>query len=142
MAPITELVARYVGPPAHLLDNQDQGQGCVPYDPLAIPPYNYVPSVAPGVIYVVCFSLAFLGHILQTAISRKWWYSAFALGAMCELMGWAARLYSHWCPYANTPFVMQIAILIIGMEDHLGTFPSTLLTTHSSLLLQRRSVLH
>lgn len=114
MAPISELVARYVGPPAHLLDNQKQGMGCVPYDPLVLPPYNYVPHVAPGAIFVACFGLAFIGHIFQAAISRKWWYTSLILGAMCELMGWCARLYSHWCPYNNNAFVLQISILIIG----------------------------
>lgn len=114
MAPLAELVARYSGPPASLLDNKQQGTGCVPYDPAANPPYNYVPSTAPGVVFVVCFSLAMLGHIAQVGISRKWWYTSFTLGAMSELMGWAARLYSHRCPYNNDAFTLQISILIIG----------------------------
>ena len=55
-----------------------------------------------------------LAHLVQVIISRKWWYLAFVLGAMGELMGWAARLYAHSCPYNNQAFMLQIAILIIG----------------------------
>ena len=114
----SNLVARYSGPPASALNNADQGKGCVPFDPLADPPYNYVPSLAAGIIFVVFFTASLIGHIVQTGLSRRWWYSAFALGALCELMGWAARLASHYCPYNSDAFTLQISILIIGERTH------------------------
>ena len=114
MASFSNIVARYSGPPAHELSNIDQGKGCVPYDPLVDLPYNYIPHVAPGVIYVIAFSLAMIIHLFYMIKSRKWWYASLWIGAMAEIMGWAARLYNHYCPYNSDAFTMQIAILIIG----------------------------
>ncbi|KAL9059168.1 MAG: hypothetical protein Q9162_001386 [Coniocarpon cinnabarinum] len=88
--------------------------GCVPYDPLVDPPYHYIPHIAPGVIFVVFFALAMLIQFGFMIMSRKWWYASIWIGALGELMGWAARLYSNKCPYNNTAFTMQISILIIA----------------------------
>ena len=114
MSTLTYLVARYAGPAAHELNNKQQGYGCIPYDPLADTPYHYIPHLAPGIIFTICFALAMVVHIAYMALSHKWWYASLWIGAMCETMGWAARLYSHHCPYNHNAFVMQISILILG----------------------------
>lgn len=31
-----------------------------------------------------------------------------------EILGWVARIWSSKCPYAQTPYLMQITTLIIG----------------------------
>ena len=67
---------------AAMLDNSERGKGCIPYDPKAIAPtYGYDPDLAAGIVFTAVFFLSMLAHIVQVAMSRKWWYSAFALGA-------------------------------------------------------------
>ena len=67
---------------AATLSNSQRGKGCVPYDPNAIAPtYGYDPNLGPGVVFTVVFFISMLAHIVQVTISRKWWYSALALGA-------------------------------------------------------------
>ena len=68
--------------PAAMLNNSQRGKGCVPYDPNAkAPTYGYDPNLAAGIIFTVVFFLSMIAHMVQVAASRKWWYSALALGA-------------------------------------------------------------
>ena len=65
-----------------MLNNSQRGKGCVPYDPNAkAPTYGYDPNLAAGIIFTVVFFLSMIAHMVQVAASRKWWYSALALGA-------------------------------------------------------------
>ena len=34
-----------------------------------------------GIVFTVVFFVSMLAHIVQVTLSRKWWYSALALGA-------------------------------------------------------------
>lgn len=68
---------------AATLNNSQRAKGCIAYDPLALEPtYGYDPSLAPGIVFTVAFFLSMAAHVFQTIRSRKWWYSAFALGAL------------------------------------------------------------
>ena len=67
---------------AGLLNNMDRGKGCVAYDPTVAPSFDYIPSLAPGIVFSVFFALSLIAHILQTSISRRWWFSTFAIGAL------------------------------------------------------------
>ncbi|KAI9716411.1 MAG: hypothetical protein M1828_000353 [Chrysothrix sp. TS-e1954] len=116
-APIAELVQLFTrdnNQTASELQNTWSEQSCQAYDPSVETSYNYVPSLAPGVVFTVIFALSMVAHIAQTVLSRKWWYSSFAIGALAELMGWAARLAAHYCPYSGDLFSLQISILIIA----------------------------
>lgn len=67
---------------AATLKNSQRGKGCVPYNPYATAPtYSYDPDLSAGLVFTAVFFLSMLAHIVQVTISRKWWYSAFALGA-------------------------------------------------------------
>ncbi|GKZ34744.1 hypothetical protein AbraIFM66950_005100 [Aspergillus brasiliensis] len=55
-----------------------------------------------------------LGHAAQMVWFRTWWCSVFSIGCLVELLGWAARIWSAKCPYAQTPYLMQITTLIIA----------------------------
>ena len=129
--PIMSLFSRDDRPASQLTDDELK-KGCVKWDPAVDNSYHYKPHLAPGLIFSILFGLSFLIHVAQTAIKRKWWYLAFALGALGrlqalllheanadsqfsgELMGWAARTDSHNCPYKDIDFMLQIAVLIIG----------------------------
>jgi len=101
---------------------------------------GYVPSLSIGIVFCVLFTLSMVAHIVQFIWKRTWWCSVFAIGSLVELIGWAGRTWSSQCPYADTPFLMQISTLIIaptfftaGIYILLGRFIS-LLGRESSLL--------
>ncbi|KAL9094938.1 MAG: hypothetical protein Q9165_002888 [Trypethelium subeluteriae] len=100
---LSYLLARAL--PAHELSNEQQGEGCLPYDPLLRPGYGYIPSLAVGIVFAVIFGLITIAHIGQTTIKRKWWYSTFAIGAIGIyyilsqlLQHWRQQGYTHYSP--------------------------------------------
>lgn len=100
-------------------DLKKRGDGCVAYNAAAKEPtYGYVPNLAAGIVFSVVFGLTMIAHFAQVIQYRKWWYLTLPLGALCELMGWAARAAAHNCPYSSTLFSLQISILIIGMFSY------------------------
>ena len=68
--------------------------GCSSYNPLYKTSYSYNPSVAAGIIFTVLFTLSMIAHIGQSFWMRHYWLLVFAVGALTELIGWAARLWS------------------------------------------------
>ncbi|CAG7972183.1 unnamed protein product [Penicillium salamii] len=76
--------------------------------------YGYVPSKAAAIAFVVFFGVSMVAHMAQTFVFRTWWCAVFSIGCLVELLGWAARAWSSICPYAQTPYMMQITTLIIG----------------------------
>ncbi|KAL9115155.1 MAG: hypothetical protein Q9227_000949 [Pyrenula ochraceoflavens] len=99
---------------ASQLTDDQRKTGCVKWDPTVDNSYHYQPHLSAGLVFSIVFGLSTLVHLAQTTIKRKWWYLTFALGAIGELMGWAARTDSHYCPYKDLDFMLQIAVLIIS----------------------------
>ena len=109
---MTSLFERAVG---DAYDLKTRDTGCVAFNPDAkLPTYGYDPTLAPGIVFSVVFGLTMLAHFAQTIQHRKWWYLSFGIGALSELVGWAARAAAHNCPYNKSLFSLQISILIIG----------------------------
>ncbi|KAL1302764.1 hypothetical protein AAFC00_003111 [Neodothiora populina] len=89
--------------------------GCTPaWDPSFGNAYGYKPSLAGGIVFCVLFGLSMLVHVGQSIYYRSWWSMVFAVGALTELLGWAARTWSSECPYNANAFLMQITTLIIA----------------------------
>lgn len=63
-------------------DDTALGKGCIAWDPTVENDYNYKPNLGAGVVYTIFFSLSLIAHLAQSTIKRKWWYMAFALGAL------------------------------------------------------------
>ncbi|WWC87435.1 uncharacterized protein L201_002324 [Kwoniella dendrophila CBS 6074] len=78
-------------------------------------PYGYTPEKSAGIAYIVVFSILGLIHILL-GIRYKYWLVFVTLipGTFLEVIGWAGRLWSAYRVLRVTPFLMQIASLIIG----------------------------
>ncbi|KAE8306976.1 RTA1 like protein-domain-containing protein [Aspergillus transmontanensis] len=76
--------------------------------------YGYVPSLPAASAFVAFFGLSMLLHTAQMIWFRTWWCAVFSIGCLVELLGWAGRVWSAKCPYAQTPYMMQITTLIIG----------------------------
>ncbi|KAF7588701.1 hypothetical protein BBP40_005301 [Aspergillus hancockii] len=87
---------------------------CHPYISGIPAPYGYIPSEAAGIVYTALFALTTFAHVGQAAWTKAWWCLMFAVGSLVETIGWAARIWSAECPYANTPFLIQIVTLIIA----------------------------
>ncbi|KAL1985497.1 hypothetical protein VTN96DRAFT_7827 [Rasamsonia emersonii] len=116
------------------------GETCHPYIEGINPPYNYIPSLAAGIVFCVLFGLSGAVHVVQFVWTKKWWCSLFTIGCIVEVLGWAARAWSSQCPYRLTAFLMQISTLIIaptfftaGIYVLLGRF-IVLLGRQSSIL--------
>ncbi|KAL3486459.1 RTA1 like protein-domain-containing protein [Aspergillus germanicus] len=76
--------------------------------------YHYVPSLAAGAVFTVLFFLSAAGHLGRYALGRLTTSLLLALGAIIELIGWAARIWSSKCPYNDSAFKTQVTLLVIG----------------------------
>ncbi|RAH66143.1 RTA1 domain-containing protein [Aspergillus aculeatinus CBS 121060] len=76
--------------------------------------YGYVPSLTAASWFVAFFGLSMLIHTAQVIYYRAWGCAVFSIGCLVELLGWAARIWSAKCPYAQTPYMIQITTLIIA----------------------------
>ncbi|KAL4951640.1 RTA1 like protein-domain-containing protein [Aspergillus filifer] len=95
--------------------NQDYSSDtCQAYVEGSSTSYGYVPSFAAGVAFVTLFGFSMVAHTAQMALLRSWWCAVFAIGCLVEILGWGARIWSNKCPYAQTPYLMQITTLIIA----------------------------
>ncbi|KAJ4421939.1 Envelope glycoprotein gp160 [Gnomoniopsis sp. IMI 355080] len=87
---------------------------CYPYRSDIDPSYGYVPSFAAGVLFSILFAIPFFYHTFQSVRLRATTSILLALGALTELIGWAARAYSGKCPYNGNAFMSQEVTLIIA----------------------------
>ncbi|KAL9080227.1 MAG: hypothetical protein Q9157_000949 [Trypethelium eluteriae] len=88
---------------------------CTAYDPSISNSFNYLPSLAPGLIFTILFALSLALHLWKALTHpRLWFLFLFVCGALGELLGWAARLAAHYCSYSSTLFTLQIAVLILS----------------------------
>ena len=124
---MTSLFQRTEGDAFNLVD---RSTGWVAFDPAAkLPTYGYDPTLAPGIVFSVAFGVTMLAHFAQAIQYRKWWYLTLGVGALSELIGWAARAAAHSCPYNKSIFSLQIAILIIGTQFFLRVQLQVFLTS-------------
>ncbi|KAI9687033.1 MAG: hypothetical protein M1822_002443 [Bathelium mastoideum] len=88
---------------------------CAPYAPFPANSYDYLPSLAAGLIFTILFSLSLLLHLWKAVhYPRLWFLFLFVCGALGETLGWAGRLAAHWCSYGSTLFTFQFAVLILS----------------------------
>ncbi|GAA5857638.1 hypothetical protein JCM8547_004311 [Rhodosporidiobolus lusitaniae] len=80
-------------------------------------PYGYGlqgPSLALNATFIALFAISLIAHIAQLSISRRfWWMSVMIVGGVLEVMGWSARVYSHF-HLASDGYIAQICVLVIA----------------------------
>ncbi|GAA6008611.1 hypothetical protein JCM11491_003368 [Sporobolomyces phaffii] len=77
--------------------------------------YGYEPSVAMNTVFVVLFSLSLLIHLGQLGVARRSWFMVvMPIGCLLEVIGYAFRLYSHSDVAAKSPYIGQLATLVIA----------------------------
>lgn len=80
-----------------------------------IGPYNYVPSLEVGIVFVTLFAISTVAHIVQAVRFRMWWL--FLTAVFCgvsEVVGWSARVYSSSHPHSLAPYSIQTSATITG----------------------------
>ncbi|KAF8532742.1 RTA1 like protein [Gautieria morchelliformis] len=79
--------------------------------------YGYTPTEWVCILYVVLFSITTAFHLGQTFYIKPrsyWILPTIVLCGLCELIGWAARLWSSINVFARNAFLMQITTTIIA----------------------------
>ncbi|KAL4756368.1 RTA1 domain-containing protein [Aspergillus foveolatus] len=104
------------------MDQGNSSYACQAYVEGSTTSYGYVPSFAAGVAFVALFGFSMVAHTAQMALLKSWWCAVFAIGCLVEILGWSARIWSNKCPYAQTPYLMQITTLIIADYSMAPTF--------------------
>ncbi|KAL8703896.1 MAG: hypothetical protein Q9201_002947 [Fulgogasparrea decipioides] len=87
---------------------------CSSFDPTNPPNYDYTPSLAAGIAFVILFGITTVAHLALTILTRRWWFLVFILGGFGELLGWIARTWSSQCVYSAIAFKIQISCLIFS----------------------------
>ncbi|KAK7408327.1 hypothetical protein QQX98_009529 [Neonectria punicea] len=82
----------------------------------APPKYHYEPSLAAAILFAVLFGISGLAHAYQLAKGRTWYFLAFFIGILFEVVGHAARAYNanespNW---SDIPFIMQTLLLLLA----------------------------
>ncbi|PKX88936.1 RTA1 domain-containing protein [Aspergillus novofumigatus IBT 16806] len=74
--------------------------------------YQYTPSIAAAVIFIVLFTITTAYHLYQLARNKSWYFVAFVLGGIFQIIGYAARAAAH-SNMGNVPIYSVQAILIL-----------------------------
>ncbi|KAK0451393.1 RTA1-domain-containing protein [Desarmillaria tabescens] len=78
-------------------------------------PYNYVPSTAIAIIFVVLYFISTICHVGQGLYYRMWWvFPTICLAGIMEVLGWSGRLWSSFSPSLTNPFQIQIVCTILA----------------------------
>lgn len=93
---------------------EDLQSGCQAWRDDVVNIYHYVPSLAAGVVFTILFLLSAAGHLARFWMVRVIPSLLLAIGAILELVGWAARIWSSKCPYNDSAFKTQVTLLVIG----------------------------
>ena len=112
-------------------------------------PFNYVPSFAAGVTFVVLFSLLTsmscslslsrkkpltllspVIHLIQALHKRMWWlFPTVVTGGVAEIIGWSGRLWGSKNPTSMEPYLMQFVPSPLYLLPQLTYSPSRITTT-------------
>ncbi|KAF7555188.1 hypothetical protein G7Z17_g2353 [Cylindrodendrum hubeiense] len=78
--------------------------------------YHYDPSLAAAVIFIVLFSISTLLHLWQIIKLRAWYFIAFFIGCIFEIVGYIGRaLSSTESPnWTTRSFTIQSLTLLLG----------------------------
>ncbi|CAO2651094.1 Nn.00g093910.m01.CDS01 [Neocucurbitaria sp. VM-36] len=76
--------------------------------------YAYSPSVAAAVVAIVVFTALFFYHTYRLFRTRTWFCSAFVVGAIFEIVGYAGRLYGHYSPSSKPVYIVQTLGILLA----------------------------
>ncbi|GAA5914229.1 hypothetical protein JCM6882_004756 [Rhodosporidiobolus microsporus] len=85
--------------------------------PYCLDPYGYGadgPALPLNAAFLALFALSFIVHCTQIAVARRyWWMLVMPVGLALEILGWSARVWSHF-DLPSDGFIIQICVLVIA----------------------------
>jgi len=84
--------------------------------PLDASYWDYLPSLAANGLFTALFTISLVAFSVQAALYRKYIGFSVAMisGSVLEVLGYAARVWSHEEPFSENPFLIQIITLTIA----------------------------
>ncbi|KAJ3549180.1 hypothetical protein NM208_g79 [Fusarium decemcellulare] len=78
--------------------------------------YNYDPSLAAAIIFIIIFAISSILHLYQIIKTRTWFFIPFLLGSLFETVGFIGRaIGAEESPnWTFGPYVMQTLLLLLG----------------------------
>ncbi|KAJ5691897.1 hypothetical protein N7462_001320 [Penicillium macrosclerotiorum] len=76
--------------------------------------YRYTPSLPAAVIFAVLFILTTVYHIYQLAKSRSWYFVAFVLGGVFQIIGYIARAAAHTNTKSVPIYSIQTILILLA----------------------------
>ncbi|KAG9227941.1 RTA1 like protein-domain-containing protein [Amylocarpus encephaloides] len=76
--------------------------------------WNYLPSVAAAVIFVILFSGSTIFHCFQIFKKKSFFFVPFALGGYFEVGGYITRILAHDDTENQLIYIMQIILLLVA----------------------------
>ncbi|KAJ5693607.1 hypothetical protein N7536_004019 [Penicillium majusculum] len=76
--------------------------------------YRYTPSFAAAVIFIISFFLTTMYHICQLMKSRSWYFIAFVMGGIFQIIGYIARAVAHTNTKSVPIYVIQTILILLA----------------------------
>ncbi|OTA89345.1 hypothetical protein M434DRAFT_373847 [Hypoxylon sp. CO27-5] len=78
--------------------------------------YQYKPSMAAAIIFIVCFAISALVHIKVLIQKRTWYFIPFVIGCLFETVGYLGRAMSspEYPNFTKNPYIIQSILLLLG----------------------------
>ncbi|TVY31671.1 Protein RTM1, partial [Lachnellula subtilissima] len=95
--------------------------------------WKYIPSIAASIIFMICFLIITCLLIWRIFKYRTWFCAYFALGCICEVIGYASRA-AAYNNTASIPFyILQAAFLVTAPAFYAASLYMTLSHTMRAL---------
>ncbi|KAI1843429.1 hypothetical protein JX265_013311 [Neoarthrinium moseri] len=78
--------------------------------------YDYQPSMAAAVIFIVLFGISAGYHLWLLVKNRTWYFIPFVIGCLFETVGYIGRAISstEYPDFTQNPYIIQSVLLLLG----------------------------
>ncbi|EXJ88142.1 hypothetical protein A1O1_05070 [Capronia coronata CBS 617.96] len=83
--------------------------------------WKYLPSVPPGITFLVLFTAATIPYSWRMVRTRSWFCIPFAFGGICQIIGYATRIYSHYFTNQLAPYAIQSSFILLAPVFYAAT---------------------
>ncbi|EXJ76031.1 uncharacterized protein A1O5_00539 [Cladophialophora psammophila CBS 110553] len=76
--------------------------------------YEYLPSTAASVIFIIVFGTLTVGHIFLMIRGKQWFMAAFIVGGLFEVSGFGVRILGHNNPCNDNSEIAQKILILVA----------------------------
>ncbi|KAM0323338.1 hypothetical protein ACHAQA_008930 [Verticillium albo-atrum] len=76
--------------------------------------YHYKPSLVAAIVTAIVFALLTTVHAWRMQRSRAFYFTAFTIGGIFQVIGYCGRIWSHFDDTAIGGFVMQAILILVA----------------------------